>query len=103
MDGGHHAVSPFGKELAMNEALLLVILLGHALTAVLATVLLVRVSSAFQSTAKEVRDELRAAARSAGAAARALLEEVVRPQVGHGHAFRTLTALGAAQQTHLKA
>ena len=44
----------------MNGALLPVILLGTALTAVLATALLVRVSSAFQATAKEVRDEIRA-------------------------------------------
>ena len=87
----------------MNEALLLVILLGTALTAVLATVLLVRVSSAFQSTAKEVRDELRAGREEAGAAARALREEVASGlKSGMGTLSDTLTALGTAQQTHLE-
>ena len=87
----------------MNEALLLVILLGTALTAVLATVLLVRVSSAFQSTAKEVRDELRAGREEAGAAARALREEVTSGlKLGMGTLSNTLTALGTAQQTHLE-
>ena len=87
----------------MSEALLLVILLGTALTAVLATVLLVRVSSAFQSTAKEVRDELRAGREEAGAAARALREEVTSGlKLGMGTLSNTLTALGTAQQTHLE-
>ena len=87
----------------MTEALLLVILFGTALTAVLATVLLVRVSSAFQSTAKEVRDELRGGREEAGAAARALREEVASGlKSGMGTLSDTLTALGTAQQTHLE-
>jgi DNA recombination protein RmuC len=87
----------------MNEALLLVILLGTALTAVLATVLLVRVSSAFQSTAKEVRDELRAGRDETGTAARALREEVASGlKSGMGTLSDTLTAVGTAQQTHLE-
>jgi DNA recombination protein RmuC len=87
----------------MNEALLLVILLGTALTAFLATVLLVRVSSAFQSTAKEVRDELRAGREEAGSAARALREEVASGlKSGMSTLSDTLTALGTAQQTHLE-
>jgi len=87
----------------MSEALLLVILLGTALTAVLTTALLVRVSSAFQSTAKEVRDELRAGREEAGAAARALREEVTSGlKLGMGTLSNTLTALGTAQQTHLE-
>ena len=87
----------------MSEALLLVILLGTALTAVLTTVLLVRVSSAFQSTAKDVRDELRAGREEAGAAARALREEVTSGlKLGMGTLSNTLTALGTAQQTHLE-
>jgi hypothetical protein len=42
----------------MSEVLLLVILLGTALTAVSATESRLRVPSAFRSTSKEVRDEL---------------------------------------------
>jgi len=78
-----------------------VILLGTVLTAVFATVLLVRVPTVFQSSAKEVRGEPRAGREEAGAAAMALPEKSATGlKLGMGSLSDTLTALGVAQEMH---
>ena len=87
----------------MSEALLWLILLVTVLTAVLATLLLVRVSSAFQGTGKELRDELRAGREEARAAAKELRGEVgAGLQLTNDTLSKTLEAMGKSQYTQLE-
>ncbi len=88
----------------MNEALLWLILLGTALTVVLAIVLLDRLSSSFQAGGKEVRDELRTGREEARSAAKELREEVAAGLRSTSDTLsKTLESMGKIQQTQLEA
>jgi DNA recombination protein RmuC len=87
----------------MNEALLWLILLGTALTAVLAIVLLVRASRGYEGAGKEVREELRAGREEARTAAKELREEVSAGlKSTNDTLFKTLDSMGKIQQTQLE-
>lgn len=87
----------------MSEAFLWLILLGTALTAVLAIVLLVRVSRVFQGVGKEVRDELRTGREEARSAGKELREEVSAGLKSTNDTLsRTLESMGKVQQTQLE-
>jgi DNA recombination protein RmuC len=87
----------------MNEALLWLILLGTAVTAVLVIVLLSRVSRSFQGAGKEVRDELRTGREEARSAARESREEL---SAGLRSTSDTLSKaienIGTVQQTQIE-
>jgi len=87
----------------MNEALLWLILLGTALTAVLAIVQMVRASRGYQSVAKEVRDELRTGREEARTAGKELREEVwAGLKATNDTLSKTLDGIGKIQQTQLE-
>ena len=87
----------------MNEALLWLILLGTALTVVLAVVLLVRLSGAFQDAGKELREELRMAREEAQNAAGGLREEVTSAlKSANDTLSKTLERMGTLQQNQLE-
>ena len=86
----------------MNEPLLWLILLGTALTVVLAVVLLVRLSRAFRDAGKELRDELRMGREEALNAAKGLRQEVSSGlKSANDMLFRTLESMGNLQQNQL--
>lgn len=87
----------------MNEILLWLILLGTALTAVLAIVLLVRASRGCQSAGREVRDELRTGREEARTAGKELREEVSAGMKSTNDTLsKTLESMGKIQQTQLE-
>ena len=87
----------------MNEALLWLILLGTAVTVVLAIVLLNRVSRIFQGAGKEVRDELRTGREEARSAAKELREEVSGGLRSTSDTLsKTLESMGKVRQTQLE-
>lgn len=87
----------------MNEALLWLILLGTALTAVLAIVLLVRVSRGYLGAGKEVRDDLRTGREEARTAGKELREEVSAGLKSTNDTLsKTLESMGKIQQTQLE-
>jgi DNA recombination protein RmuC len=87
----------------MNEALLWLILFAAAVTTVLVAVLLVRASRAFESTGKEVRDELRTSREEARGAGRELREEVSGGLKSTNDVLsKTLETMGKNQQIQLE-
>ena len=87
----------------MNEALLWLILLGTALTVVLAIVLLVRASKYYQGAGKEVRDDLRTGREEARTAGKELREEVSAGLKSTNDTLsKTLESMGKAQHTELE-
>lgn len=87
----------------MNEALLWLILLVTALTAVLVIVLLVHASRGSQGVGKEVRDELRTGREEARGAGKELREEVSAGLKSTNDTLsKTLDGLGKVQQTQLE-
>ncbi len=87
----------------MNEAVLWLILLGTALTSVLAIVLLVRASRGFQGAGKELRDELRTGREEARTAGKELREELSAGLKSTNDALcQTLEVMGKIQQTQLE-
>jgi DNA recombination protein RmuC len=87
----------------MNEALLWLILLGSAVTALLAIALLNRVARGFQGAGKEVRDELRTGREEARSAAKELREEVSAGLRSNGDTLsKTLESMANLQQTQLE-
>jgi len=88
----------------MNEALLWLILLGTALTAVLAIVLLVRGSGGLPGAGKEVRDDLRTGREEARTAGKELREEVSAGLKSTNDTLsKTLEGMSEIQQTQLEA
>ncbi|MGH8584271.1 MAG: DNA recombination protein RmuC [Gammaproteobacteria bacterium] len=87
----------------MNEALLWLILLATAVTAVLVAVLLVRTPKASEGAGKEVRDELRTSREEARSAGRELREEVSGGLKSTNDVLsKTLESIGKIQQTQLE-
>lgn len=87
----------------MNEALLWLILLGTALTAVLAIVVLVRASRGYQGAGKEVRGDLRTGREEARTAGKELREEVSAGLKSTNDTLsKTLESMGKIQQTQLE-
>jgi DNA recombination protein RmuC len=87
----------------MNEALLWLILLGTALTAVMAIVLLIRASRGYQGAGKEVRDDLRTGREEARTAGKELREEVSAGLKSTNDTLsKTLESMGKIQQTQLE-
>lgn len=87
----------------MNGVLLWLILLGTALTAVLAIIQLVRASRDYQGVAKDVRDELRAGREEARSAAKDLREEVSAGlRATNDTLSKTLDSMGKIQQIQLE-
>jgi DNA recombination protein RmuC len=87
----------------MNEALLWLILLCTAITAVLAISLLVRITRGYQAIGMEVRDELRTGREEARTSAKELREEVSTGLKSTSETlFRALESMGKIQQTQLE-
>jgi DNA recombination protein RmuC len=87
----------------MNETLLWLILLVTFVTAVLAFVLLIRVSRSFQGAGKEVREELRTAREEARNAGKELREEVSAGLRSSGDTLsNALESISKMQQTQLE-
>jgi DNA recombination protein RmuC len=87
----------------MNETLLWLILLGSAVTAVLALVLLIRLSKISQGGGREVRDELRMGREETRSMAKELREEVSTGQsLTSDTLSRTLESLSKVQQSQLE-
>jgi DNA recombination protein RmuC len=87
----------------MNEALLWLILLGTAVTAVLVIVLLSRVSRSFQGAGKEVRDELRTGREEARSAARESREELSAGLRSTSDTLsKAIESIGTVQQTQIE-
>lgn len=87
----------------MSEALLGLVLFGTAVTAVLAIVLLNRVSRSSQGAGKEVRDELQTGREEARSAAKELREEVSTSLRSTSDTLsKNLESLGKVQQTQLE-
>ncbi|MFZ5450790.1 MAG: DNA recombination protein RmuC [Thermodesulfobacteriota bacterium] len=86
----------------MNEALLWIILVLAALTAILVVVVLIRATKASKDVGRDVREELRLSREEARSAGRELREEVAGGLKSTNEVLaKTLEGLGKLQQTQL--